>query len=167
MQFQVPQFIETEDKIIGPLTLRQFAYVLAAAIPSVALYFIIQTWLWAIISIFLGGAASGLAFGKINGRSLINIIVSAFGFYWSPQTYVWQPEHPEIKKDGGAIKQETPALENILSGLALRKAWQNLQTGTKFSGKQFFNKTQEVQKRYQIFQKASGDRQAAKRIDYR
>src|SRR3989338_737591 len=29
MQFQVPQFIEVEDKIFGPLTLKQFFYVLA------------------------------------------------------------------------------------------------------------------------------------------
>ena len=27
MQFQTPQFIETENKIIGPLTLKQFFYL--------------------------------------------------------------------------------------------------------------------------------------------
>ena len=31
MQFRVPQFIDIEDKVIGPLTLKQFAYVLGAA----------------------------------------------------------------------------------------------------------------------------------------
>lgn len=27
MQFQVPQFIEVEDKIFGPLTFKQFVYI--------------------------------------------------------------------------------------------------------------------------------------------
>ena len=31
MQFRVPQFIDIEDKILGPLSWRQFAYVLGAA----------------------------------------------------------------------------------------------------------------------------------------
>lgn len=166
MQFQVPQFIETEDKIIGPLTLRQFAYVGAAAVLSVILYFAVRLWLWVLLSLFLGGIAMGLAFGKIGGRSLGSIIISALGFYWKPQTYVWQPEHPETKEEAAA-EQATPMLENIVSGMALRRVWQNLQTGTKASGKQIFNKVQETNKRYQIFQKLRGDRTAARRVDYR
>ncbi|TSC61742.1 MAG: SsrA-binding protein, partial [Parcubacteria group bacterium Athens0416_74] len=27
MQFQVPQFIEVEDKIVGPLTFKQFVFI--------------------------------------------------------------------------------------------------------------------------------------------
>jgi hypothetical protein len=30
-QFHVPQFIEVEDKIFGPLTLKQFLYVIGGA----------------------------------------------------------------------------------------------------------------------------------------
>jgi hypothetical protein len=57
MQFQVPQFIETEDKIIGPLTLKQFFYVAAAALVSFSLFFVLATWLWLLITIILGGVA--------------------------------------------------------------------------------------------------------------
>ena len=31
MRFQVPQFIEVEDKIFGPLTLKQFLYTAGGA----------------------------------------------------------------------------------------------------------------------------------------
>ena len=41
MQYQVPQFIETEDKVVGPFSLRQFAYVGAAATKSVVLGLVI------------------------------------------------------------------------------------------------------------------------------
>ena len=46
MQFQVPQFIETEDKIVGPLTLRQFLYIGAAGLLSFLLFFVLKIWFW-------------------------------------------------------------------------------------------------------------------------
>ena len=167
MQFQVPQFIETEDHIVGPFTIRQFAYIAAGGGLSFMLYFAVATWLWVFLSIFLVGGAFSFAFVKISGRPLSRIVLSAFNFYWKPQTYVWQPEHPEIEKN---VRSLTPVaehgiqLESIVSGMALQGAWQNLQTGTKVSNEQFFGK---VQERYQVFRQATGDRAAAKRIDYR
>ena len=99
MQFQIPQFIETEDKIVGPFSLRQFLYVGGAGAVSFLLFFTVQIWLWGLISVFLLGISLALAFIKINGRPLINVILSAISFYWQPQTYLWQPDRPKIKKE--------------------------------------------------------------------
>src|ERR1700722_16187955 len=96
MQFQVPQFIETEDKIVGPLTLRQFAYMGVAFLLSAVLYFTVELWLCIIGAIIFFSIAFAFSFVKIEGRSFANVILSAFHFYWKPQTYVWQPEHPTI-----------------------------------------------------------------------
>ncbi|MDP2598538.1 MAG: PrgI family protein [Candidatus Liptonbacteria bacterium] len=168
MQFQVPQFIETEDKVVGPFSIRQFIYVSIAGGFSFLLYFMVQTWLWIVLSIFLLGGAGAFAFIRVSGRSLTRVAFSAFSFYWKPQTYVWQPEHPEIPKSEATMEPVAPpgiSLESIVSGLALRSAWQNLQTGeTMISNQQFYGK---VQERYQMYRKLSGDRQAARRIDYR
>lgn len=167
MQFQIPQFIETEDKIVGPLTIRQFIYVAAAGGIVFLLYFMVQTWLFAILSVLILGLGGALAFIKIGSRPLIHILLSAFNFYWNPQTYVWQPEHPEVSKTEQAMKPlEAPgiSLESIVGGLALRNVWQNLQTGSKVSNQQFFGKLQD---RYEIFQRLTGEREAARRIDYR
>ena len=81
MQFQVPQFIETEDKVVGPFTLRQFMYVAGAGLASAILYFTVTTWLWLILTLVLLGGAIGVAFVKVEGRPLGNIIFAAFGFY--------------------------------------------------------------------------------------
>lgn len=94
MQYQVPQFIETEDKVVGPFSLRQFAFVGAAAVVSGVCYFLLQTWLFLIVAIILVGGAGALSFVKINGRPLLKILISAFNFYWKPQMYVWKPDHP-------------------------------------------------------------------------
>ena len=167
MQFQVPQFIETEDKIVGPLTLKQFLYFAAAGGLSFLLYFSVQLWLFAIFAILFFCAAAALAFIKINGRPLTRIISAAARFYWQPQAYVWQPEHPEVKKTEASLKPFAPSdssLESIISGLALKNAWQNLQTGKKISDQQFLGKMQE---RYQVFRGLTGERRAARRVDYR
>ncbi len=170
MQFQVPQFIETEDKIVGPFSIRQFIYIAIAGGFSFLLYFTVQPWLFAVLSIFFLGTAGAFAFIKVSGRPLTRIAMSALNFYWKPQTYVWQPEHPEIPKSEAAMEPEVSSgisLENIVSGMALRGVWQSLQTGEKskmVSSAQFYGK---VQEKYQMYRNLSGARDAARRIDYR
>jgi uncharacterized BrkB/YihY/UPF0761 family membrane protein len=75
MQFQVPQFIDTEDKIVGPLSLRQFGFIAAGGILSAILYFSVEPWLWVIGSIIIFGAAIALAFVKIEGRPFASVLV--------------------------------------------------------------------------------------------
>ena len=166
MQFQVPQFIETEDKIVGPFTMRQFIYVGVAGGISAMLYFTVQTAVWAIASVFLFGGAVALAFVKIEGRPLFKVLGAAFDFYWKPQTYLWKPERPTAAAIAPAARPENGvSLENILSGMALHKRWEKLQTGEKVPPAKVVEHA--MSGRYQIFQKNTGERRAAKRIDYR
>jgi hypothetical protein len=162
MQFQLPQFIETEDKVVGPFTIKQFLYIAAAGVLGFILYFTVQPWLFVLLSVIFLSIAFGFAFLKVEGRSLPHVFISALSFYWKPQTYVWQPEHPGVEKEkalGGGI-----SLEDIVSGAALHSAWKNLQTGLSPSSPK---KELEKGERYQIFQRQSGERRGARRIDYR
>ena len=180
MQFQVPQFIETEDKIVGPFTMREFIYVGVAGGISAMLYFTVQTPVWAIASVFLFGGAIALSFVKVEGRPLFKVATAALGFYWKPQTYIWQPEHPAIEPAAPAEKKKETgiSLESILAGMALHKRWEKLQTAEKLPPEKPAQKPSHIIRgvpaiehtmsgRYQIFQKVTGDRNAAKRIDYR
>jgi hypothetical protein len=141
---------------------------IASAI-SAMFYFLVQTWLFLVIAIVLIGAALALSFIKINGRPLIKLGISAANFYWKPQLYVWQPEHTTVQhKPTPMTVREMAPIEAIAAGGSLHKSWQNLQTGTpvqKTSDRQFIEKR--MNERYQIFQRQSGDRQAARRVDYR
>jgi hypothetical protein len=169
MQFQVPQFIETEDKIVGPLSLRQFGYIAAAAGISLLLYFFVATWLWFFLSLIVVGAGTGLAFVKINGKPLLKVISSAAGFYWRPQTYLWQSENRAGKTEaelqseiGGGF-----SLENIVRGMALRNAWRQVEIGSRASAEKANLTLKRMKERYEIFRGLSGERKAAKRVDYR
>ncbi len=168
MQFQVPQFIETEDKVVGPFSLRQFLYVGASVAVSAFFYFLVQTWLFVIITLILVGGALAGAFITIEGRPFSKIVLSAFNFYWNPQTYTWQSEIKHHKSTEHKTSQETGIpLEDIASGNALHKMWENLQTGSssKSSDRQFIEK--KMNERYAIFRRVTGDRQIARRVDYR
>jgi len=91
MQFQVPQFIETEDKIIGPLTLLQFLYIGGAGIIVAVLFFVLNFSLWIVTAIFFGGVGVGLAFGKVNGRPITIYLTALIDSIWKPKVYVYKP----------------------------------------------------------------------------
>ncbi len=171
MQYQVPQFIDSEDKLVGPFSLRQFMYIGAAGMISAICYFFLQMWLFVVVAIVTLGGAGALAFLKVNGRPLIKVATSAFNFYWKPQMYVWKPEHPvTMQRHASAAVRELPPLQTIALGNSLHKSWEKLQTGTppaqnEESDRQFVEK--KMSERYQIFREQSGDRVAARRVDYR
>ncbi len=170
MQFQVPQFIETEDKVVGPFSLRQFIYIGAGGLVSMVLYFFTATWLFVIGFVIIMGAAFAIAFIKINGQPLIKILEAATNYYWKPQTYVWKPAAPIAPSVPQATAPQGINLEAIAAGMALHKSWEAVQTGSpapakKTSDREFIEKR--MNERYQIFQHVAGDRAAARRVDYR
>ncbi len=169
MQFQVPQFIETEDKIVGPFSLKQFMFLGMTAGICFVLFFLLKTWLWFIFTILIGGGGLALALVKVNGRSLTTIFFSALKFYWKPQTFVWQPKNPEVKKEEEIDQMAKPgtSIESIIMGLALKSTWRKLQTGSKQNLVGTKLLSEKIKEKYQIFEKITGERRAARRIDYR
>ena len=90
MQFQVPQFIEVEDKIIGPLTLKQFGFVAVAGVLCFVFFKTLTTTFAITLSIPIGLAAVILAFGKIKGIPALKYISSFIKFSLKPQLYLWK-----------------------------------------------------------------------------
>lgn len=94
-QFTVPQFIDVENKIIGPLTVRQFLIVLAAAILSAISYRIFDFSLFLTITIILVVLAVTFSFVKINGRPFHYFILNILQTLRRPGARVWNKiDHP-------------------------------------------------------------------------
>jgi hypothetical protein len=111
MQFQVPQFIEVEDKIFGPLTFKQFVYVLGGAGAAYLIYRVLPLWLAAPFMLGVGGLAGALAFMQWNGRPFILALESAFYFILKTKLYLWNNEAGARKSKKPAIIQETRPAE--------------------------------------------------------
>jgi hypothetical protein len=99
MQFRVPQFIDIEDKVIGPFTLKQFGYILGAGGFSFLLWSLIPYHFIAILLIIpVAGLFLALAFAKFNNRSFGDFLESIFKYYTSSRIYTWkQPQ--EVKNE--------------------------------------------------------------------
>jgi hypothetical protein len=92
MRFQLPQFIETEIKIIGPFTLKQFMWVAAGAV-FIFLDFSLFTGIIAIvIAIPILGIAGAFAFLKINDMPLINYVANMLSFSFGSKKYLYKDE---------------------------------------------------------------------------
>ncbi|MEK9135132.1 MAG: PrgI family protein [Patescibacteria group bacterium] len=93
MRFTIPQFIEHEAKIVGPMTFKQFIFVGMAGAAIFLLYFSIAKanfLLFLFLSIIILSLAIALAFVKIGGRTLPVILVNIFRFLIGPKKYIWR-----------------------------------------------------------------------------
>lgn len=93
MQFPVPQFTDVEDKIIGPLSLKQFGFIFIAGMIVVVTYTSTKSVLAAIVAFVLFGVpALGIAFAKINGRPIYNLFPVILKFIASDKLLVFHKE---------------------------------------------------------------------------
>ena len=107
--FQVPQFIDIEDKIIGPLSLRQFLILVGTAALVFLSFKVLEVWLWIIVGGLIGVLGIALAFLKINGQNFSRVAVNFLKYMINPRLYVWQRSGENkvlIKQQPKIIKKE-------------------------------------------------------------
>ncbi len=98
MQFQVPQFIEVEDKIFGPLTFKQFIYVGGGVGAAYMLWRVLPSVAAVPLIIAVGGLAGALAFLQFNGRPFIQGVESAFFFFARSKLYLWNNRRKRVQR---------------------------------------------------------------------
>ncbi len=92
MRFEVPQFIEIEDKIVGPLTWRQFVYV-AGGVGIITILYLNTSFLIAIIlGVPVGALSAALAFHKVNNRPFSFFLEALISFTAKKKLYLWKKE---------------------------------------------------------------------------
>lgn len=91
MQFKVPQFIDIEDKIFGPFTLRQFGYLLGAGGFAFLFWYLIPIKIFALpLILIFSGTFIALAFVKINNRPFVDFMESAMKYVMANKIYTWK-----------------------------------------------------------------------------
>lgn len=125
MQFQVPQYIEVEDKIFGPLSFKQFLYLGGGA----GIGFLFYVWLPAYLSypliVVFVTLGTALAFYQFNNRPFIATLEAAFRFLLSNKLYIWKMTKTKDTRVRTEQTQaaKTPAGTNINSGRLRELAW--------------------------------------------
>lgn len=90
MMFNVPQFIDIEDKVAGPLTWRQLLWMIGMGISLLILYNVLPGIAFVVIAIPIVLLFSALAFYRPQGQSLISFLGHGFFFFFRPKVAVWE-----------------------------------------------------------------------------
>ncbi|MCX6755835.1 MAG: PrgI family protein [Candidatus Nomurabacteria bacterium] len=131
MQFKVPQFIDIEDKLFGPFTFRQFAYLAGGGGMIFVIYKIMSLWIGIFLIIPIAGLTAALVFYRINNQPFIYYLQAGINYFLSGKLYIWKQrlEKPNSKKeDADNIKQvsvvpqmSSSRLKDISWGLDMRE----------------------------------------------
>lgn len=113
MRFEVPQFIEIEDKIIGPLTWKQFVYLAGGAGILLILYYLIDSFtIFVMFGLPLGALSASLAFQRVNNRPFSIFLESSINYFTKSKLYLWRKDvQQSIIEKTEETNQGIPAID--------------------------------------------------------
>jgi hypothetical protein len=114
MMFNVPQFIDVEDKVAGPLTAKQLFWMMGMfAIIMVVATFFPGTATY-VISVPIVIVFALLAFYRPNGQPLILYVVHGFFFLFRPKLLMWsRPRIPNYQPPDRHVDRKGPTQAKV------------------------------------------------------
>lgn len=108
----MPQFLDVEDKILGPISVRQFIELLAGGLIIVIFYKIFDFSLFVVSGLVVLAVTVVLAFAKINGQAFHLFLLNFIQTLKSPKLKIWRKfmTIAEIKADMAKPKGEKSPL---------------------------------------------------------
>ncbi len=114
-QFVVPQFLDVEPKILGPITLRQFIIMVGVIVTEFIIYRIfLNVVAMLAVGLPVAGLGAAFAFGKVNGQPLHFIVLNVFQTIKKPARRIWDKTLSDadlrvyLKKDIAAAVEKRP-----------------------------------------------------------
>ncbi|HLD31073.1 MAG TPA: PrgI family protein [Patescibacteria group bacterium] len=141
-QFVIPQFIDVEDKIIGPITTRQFVILLSAAIVLFILYKLTTFTFFLIFGFPTFAIGIVLAFIKINGQPFHFFLLNLLQTSRRPNLRVWNKELTSDELLGNLKKEEIKAvikrpIKDVLEETKLSELSLIVNTGGAYRGEEY------------------------------
>lgn len=104
-QFVVPQFIDVEDKIIGPITVRQFIIMLAGFLIIAIFYKLFDFSMFIALGLLTLIISGIFSFAKINGRPFHYFVLNLLQTLKRPKLRVWRNGFWAGDYDDGAVEK--------------------------------------------------------------
>lgn len=90
MRFEVPQFINIEDKIFGPFTFKQALYLVGGGGIIFLIYRILPNFVAFILGLPIAAFSLALVFYRPNGRPFIKMVESYLLYAFAQKFYLWR-----------------------------------------------------------------------------
>ena len=107
-QYVIPQFIDAEDKIFGPVTARQFIILIVVFLIDFILFRLLPFTAFLLIGVPLISAGGIIAFVRINGAPFHYFLLNIIQTLKKPRLRVWSREYTDSELRD-LIKIEPPA----------------------------------------------------------
>lgn len=129
MRYEVPQFIEIEDKVVGPLSWRQFVYLAGGVGGAVGLWILLPNIIaipLAVCLVVLGGM---LSFYEYNKQPFIVLLESWFNYLLRNKLYIWKKrertvaQEPSIEQQAEEIINPTPYVPKLSDSKLKDLSW--------------------------------------------
>ena len=134
MQFEVPQFIEIEDKIFGPFSWRQFLYLGGGVGGAVVMFLMLPFILFLIFGIPLGLLSAALAFYPVNNRPFSYFLEAIVNYATKDRLYLWRQKQTPVFRntlkasdDEAVVPIERPKRSGDISSMARKLELQAIQ----------------------------------------
>jgi hypothetical protein len=96
-KFIVPQFIDKEDQILGPITVRQFLIMLVGTFAIFICYKILQFLYFIFATVLIAGVGGTFAFVKINGQAFHIFFINMLQTVTRPALRVWDKRPTDLE----------------------------------------------------------------------
>lgn len=113
-QFVVPQFIDVEDKIFGPITTRQFLILLVAGLTIFIAFKLTDIALFIFLLVLIGGIALVLAFVKINGQTFHFFLLNIFQTMRRPSLRIWNKSMTKAELNESRLSGKVEIMEKVV-----------------------------------------------------
>lgn len=123
MLFNVPQFIDIEDKIVGPFTAKQLGWMAIAGILLLIAWSSLDAAAFIIAAMIICALFGALAFYRPYNQPFQKFIMSGFSYFSKPKVYLWQRHYENIGKisKGPSQKKAAPVRKKSLTGEKIRE----------------------------------------------
>ena len=110
MLINVPQYIDVEDKIVGPLTAKQLGLFIGLGVGLIILWNFVPAIVFFIIAFPIVIFIVALAFYRPYGQPFGSFILFGIFYFFRPKIYVWKRAPQNII----SVPQKNKAVENHL-----------------------------------------------------
>ncbi len=113
-QFLVPQFIDVESKILGPITVRQFVILLVMIGTLFIFYKVFDFVTFLITGFFVLVVGIAFAFVKVNGMPFHFFVLNLVTSLSRPSLRVWRKENFDLRVED-EVKHEPVKVQDIVA----------------------------------------------------
>ncbi|MCH7758935.1 hypothetical protein IID20_01080 [Patescibacteria group bacterium] len=134
MQFIVPQFIDVESKIIGPITPKQFIILILTTGLIFASYKLADFTLFIIEAVLIAGIGITIAFVKVNHQPIYYFLLNVGQSFKRPSLRIWRKQYIliKVKKEKKEKKVATVVSRKPLSASKLSQIALTVDTGGRY-----------------------------------